>query len=127
MTRVGIVYSAGTSRSLLIFFTGNIASLVVQSQFKKKFGINHLSDTDYADTKGWIVAIATVGAVFGCLGVKAGFSFGETFLTCLHSAPISTTSLDENALCKLLHWSTLGVFSAKDFAMETSADFMYQE
>lgn len=36
--------------------------------FKKRFGLDGLSDTDYSDTKGWIVAIATAGAVFGCLG-----------------------------------------------------------
>ncbi|KAL4908665.1 hypothetical protein BDW74DRAFT_188571 [Aspergillus multicolor] len=33
-----------------------------------KFGIDHLSDDEYAGTKGWIVSIATAGAVFGCLG-----------------------------------------------------------
>ncbi|KAL4738806.1 hypothetical protein BDV11DRAFT_215688 [Aspergillus similis] len=32
------------------------------------FGIDHLSDDEYAGTKGWIVSIATAGAVFGCLG-----------------------------------------------------------
>ncbi|KAL4812525.1 hypothetical protein BDW67DRAFT_193607 [Aspergillus spinulosporus] len=32
------------------------------------FGIYHLSDDEYAGTKGWIVSIATAGAVFGCLG-----------------------------------------------------------
>lgn len=36
--------------------------------FKKRFGLDGLSDKDYSDTKGWIVAIATAGAVFGCLG-----------------------------------------------------------
>lgn len=48
---------------------GNIASLVTQPHFKAKFGIDHLSEEDYADTKGWIVSITTAGAVFGCLGV----------------------------------------------------------
>lgn len=48
---------------------GNIASLVVQHQFKETFGLSTQSDADYANTKGWIVAIATAGAVFGCLMV----------------------------------------------------------
>ena len=47
---------------------GNIASLVTMAVFKKRFGLDDLSDKDYSDTKGWIVAIATAGAVFGCLG-----------------------------------------------------------
>lgn len=34
-----------------------------------KFGVADQSDTQYANTKGWIVSIATAGAVFGCLGV----------------------------------------------------------
>jgi hypothetical protein len=49
---------------------GNIASLVVQAHFKRRFGIDHLSEDEYAGTKGWIVSIATAGAVFGCLGVS---------------------------------------------------------
>lgn len=48
---------------------GNIASLVTQPHFKAKFGIDHLSEDEYANTKGWIVSITTAGAVFGCLGV----------------------------------------------------------
>lgn len=35
--------------------------------FKKRFNLQSLNEKDYADTKGWIVAIATAGAVFGCL------------------------------------------------------------
>ncbi|GAQ46478.1 sugar transporter [Aspergillus niger] len=50
------------------FDEGNIASLVTQPHFKAKFGIDHLSEDDYANTKGWIVSITTAGAVFGCLG-----------------------------------------------------------
>lgn len=50
------------------FDEGNIASLVVQDRFKKTFGVYHQSTAEYANTKGWIVAIATAGAVFGCLG-----------------------------------------------------------
>ena len=36
--------------------------------FKERFGIDNQTDHEYANTKGWIVAIATAGAVFGCLG-----------------------------------------------------------
>ena len=48
---------------------GNIASIVVQSHFKEVFGLNLESEAQYANTKGWLVSIATAGAVFGCLGV----------------------------------------------------------
>lgn len=47
--------------------TGNIASLVVQTVFKNRFGLSKETDEQYANTKAWIVAIATAGAVFGCL------------------------------------------------------------
>ncbi|KAH7362558.1 general substrate transporter [Plectosphaerella cucumerina] len=49
------------------FDEGNIASLVIMDSFKERFGIAHQTDAEYANTKGWIVAIATAGAVFGCL------------------------------------------------------------
>ena len=35
--------------------------------FKERFNIANQTDKEYADTKGWIVAIATAGAVLGCL------------------------------------------------------------
>lgn len=35
--------------------------------FKTRFGIDGQSESEYSNTKGWIVAIATAGAVFGCL------------------------------------------------------------
>ncbi|KAH7031697.1 general substrate transporter [Microdochium trichocladiopsis] len=50
------------------FDEGNIASLVIMDSFRSRFGIAKQSEADYANTKGWIVAIATAGAVFGCLG-----------------------------------------------------------
>jgi hypothetical protein len=50
--------------------TGNIASLVVQSKWKKTFSLDTQSAAEYANTKGWIVSIATSGAVFGCIGVS---------------------------------------------------------
>uniref|UniRef100_A0A4E9E5G7 Major facilitator superfamily (MFS) profile domain-containing protein n=1 Tax=Gibberella zeae TaxID=5518 RepID=A0A4E9E5G7_GIBZA len=49
------------------FDEGNIASLVIMEVFKEHFGIDNQTDHEYANTKGWIVAIATAGAVFGCL------------------------------------------------------------
>lgn len=49
---------------------GNTASIVVQSHFKKVFGLDQQSEDEYANTKGWVVAIATAGAVFGCFGVR---------------------------------------------------------
>lgn len=35
--------------------------------FKNRFGVAHQTDDQYANTKGWVVSIATAGAVFGCL------------------------------------------------------------
>ncbi|EXF82378.1 hypothetical protein CFIO01_01838 [Colletotrichum fioriniae PJ7] len=49
------------------FDEGNIASLVTMAVFKTRFGIDGQSESEYSNTKGWIVAIATAGAVFGCL------------------------------------------------------------
>ncbi|KAG7052062.1 hypothetical protein JMJ77_0002671 [Colletotrichum scovillei] len=49
------------------FDEGNIASLVTMAIFKRRFGIDGQSESEYSNTKGWIVAIATAGAVFGCL------------------------------------------------------------
>ncbi|KAF9878099.1 MFS quinate transporter [Colletotrichum karsti] len=49
------------------FDEGNIASLVTMAAFKERFGIDHQSESEYSNTKGWIVAIATAGAVLGCL------------------------------------------------------------
>jgi hypothetical protein len=43
---------------------------VVQNQFKKVFGLDEESTAQYANTKGWLVSIATAGATFGCLGVS---------------------------------------------------------
>ncbi|KAI0203414.1 general substrate transporter [Astrocystis sublimbata] len=49
------------------FDKGNIASLVSITVFKKTFDLDTQSTGDYANTKGWIVSIATGGTVFGCL------------------------------------------------------------
>lgn len=49
------------------FDEGNIASIVVMTSFKKRFHLTTQSEAEYANTKGWIVSIATAGAVFGCL------------------------------------------------------------
>ncbi|KAJ5052996.1 general substrate transporter [Bipolaris maydis] len=55
------------SDGMLIFDPVNIASIVVQNKFKTEFGVIYETDAEYANTKGWIVSIATAGAVFGCL------------------------------------------------------------
>ncbi|GJN90869.1 hypothetical protein Rhopal_003883-T1 [Rhodotorula paludigena] len=51
------------------FDEGNIARIVVNKHFQQLFGLSTLSASALADAKGWITAIATAGAVFGCLGV----------------------------------------------------------
>lgn len=53
-----------------VTFSGNIASLVVQTKWMQTFNVNNQSTAEYANTKGWVVSIATAGAVFGCLGVR---------------------------------------------------------
>ncbi|PWY94335.1 general substrate transporter [Aspergillus sclerotioniger CBS 115572] len=55
---------SGISRG---FDEGNIACLVVQSQFRIKFGLDQQSPEQYANTKGWIVSIFTAGMALGCL------------------------------------------------------------
>ena len=52
---------------MLTVILGNIASIVVMKSFKQHFHVDHESDAQYANTKGWIVSIATAGAVSGCL------------------------------------------------------------
>ncbi|POY70395.1 hypothetical protein BMF94_6676 [Rhodotorula taiwanensis] len=51
------------------FDEGNIARVIVNKQFLAEFGLSKLSATALADAKGWITAIATAGAVFGCLAI----------------------------------------------------------
>ncbi|KAF3037432.1 hypothetical protein E8E11_002982 [Didymella keratinophila] len=50
---------------------GNIGSVIEQKIFQKAFQIPNQTDAQYANTKGWIVSIATAGAVFGCLACIA--------------------------------------------------------
>jgi MFS family permease len=46
--------------------------------FMTAFGLENQSDDQYANTKGWIISIATAGAVFGCLGcMSATQRFGR--------------------------------------------------
>ncbi|KAK7924025.1 quinate permease [Apiospora marii] len=75
------------------FDEGNIASIVVMPSFKKRFGLDHLSEKEYANTKGWIVAIATAGAVFGCLACiymtqRLGRKFTFQILTMFYIAGV---------------------------------------
>jgi MFS family permease len=46
---------------------GNIASAVIMDVFKRMYDLEDLEGDSYASTKGWIVSMATAGAVFGCL------------------------------------------------------------
>ncbi|CAH0043648.1 unnamed protein product [Clonostachys solani] len=62
------------------FDEGNIASVVVMDIFLSRFGLKNQSDKEFASTKGWIVSIATAGAVFGCLAcVWLTQRFGRKF------------------------------------------------
>lgn len=61
-TPISVQFEEVTERN-----TGNIASVVVMKSFMRKFGLDTLSAAEYANAKGWIVSIATAGAVFGCL------------------------------------------------------------
>ncbi|PYI31684.1 hypothetical protein BP00DRAFT_446297 [Aspergillus indologenus CBS 114.80] len=63
-----VVALAGVSKGFMRV-GGNITSLVSQSHFKARFGLDTQSPTQYSNTKGWIVSIATACAVFGCLWV----------------------------------------------------------
>ncbi|GAA5843239.1 hypothetical protein JCM11251_002257 [Rhodosporidiobolus azoricus] len=49
------------------FDEGNIARVIVNKDFKVLFGLDTLSASALATKKGWITAIATAGATFGCL------------------------------------------------------------
>lgn len=81
---------------------GNIASLVVQDRFKHTFGVHDQSAAEYANTKGWIVAIATAGAVFGCLGVCHRPSLKQVQISdCGCSAPFSTIDMGGDVLYKV--------------------------
>ncbi|PWY67156.1 general substrate transporter [Aspergillus heteromorphus CBS 117.55] len=55
---------AGVGRG---FDEGNIGSLVVQSRFRTKFGLDQQSPEQYANTQGWIVSMFTAGLAVGCL------------------------------------------------------------
>ena len=48
---------------------GNIASVVVMSSFRKEFGWTQLSKTAEANVKGWVISIATAGAVPGAFAI----------------------------------------------------------
>ncbi|GAA6019814.1 hypothetical protein JCM10207_003707 [Rhodosporidiobolus poonsookiae] len=51
------------------FDEGNIARIIVNKHFQDEFGLSKLSPAALADAKGWVTAIATAGAVFGCLSI----------------------------------------------------------
>ncbi|RAH52265.1 sugar transporter [Aspergillus piperis CBS 112811] len=64
LMNIAIFALSGISRG---FDEANIASLVVQSRFRIKFGLGQQSPDEYANTKGWIVSMFTAGMTLGCL------------------------------------------------------------
>ncbi|TKY84705.1 hypothetical protein EX895_005785 [Sporisorium graminicola] len=57
---------------------GNIASVVTMNSFRKEFGWTHLSKTDEANVKGWVISIATAGAVPGAFAsIKLNQMYGR--------------------------------------------------
>ncbi|KAL8343308.1 hypothetical protein RB598_004581 [Gaeumannomyces tritici] len=88
------------------FDEGNIASLVIVPIFRKRFGIDKQSEAEYANTKGWMVAIATAGAVFGCLAcVWLTQRFGRTrtfqFFTLVYIAGVLGQAFSNGNLAAL--------------------------
>ncbi|KAJ9474859.1 MFS domain-containing protein [Pseudozyma hubeiensis] len=66
---------AGTSKGM---DEGNIASVVVMNSFREEFGWNHLSKSAEANVKGWVISIATAGAVPGCFAsIKVNQIYGR--------------------------------------------------
>ncbi|GAA6031819.1 hypothetical protein JCM8097_002006 [Rhodosporidiobolus ruineniae] len=53
------------------FDEGNISRVIVNTDFQKQFGLSQLTASELASAKGWITAIATAGATFGCLFIVA--------------------------------------------------------
>lgn len=57
---------------------GNIASVVVMNSFRKEFGWTTLSKTAEANVKGWVISIATAGAVPGAFAsIKLNQMYGR--------------------------------------------------
>lgn len=57
---------------------GNIASVVTMTSFRKQFGWTHLSATAEANVKGWVISIATAGAVPGAFAsIKLNAMYGR--------------------------------------------------
>lgn len=70
-----IVAFAGVAKGI---DEGNIASVVVMNSFRKQFGWNKLDKTAEANVKGWVIAIATAGAVPGAFAsIKLNQMYGR--------------------------------------------------
>ena len=72
---------------------GNVASIVTMPSFRRDFGLNKMSTTAEADTKGWIISIATAGAVpgaFACIKMNQewGRLWALRFFTVIYFAGV---------------------------------------
>ena len=73
------------------------------SIFKKHFHIDKQTEAQYANTKGWLVAIATAGAVFGCLacvnlGQRLGRKITMLIFTVIYMAGIFGQTFSRGSL-----------------------------
>jgi hypothetical protein len=91
------------------------------------FGLDTQTDHEYANTKGWIVSIATAGAVFGCLGVGIGWLYKDTIADTADSACRSMIDLAAASRYGLQQWCILLEFSGKDFAVAIFLVFMHPD
>ncbi|SPO29093.1 related to transporter (major facilitator superfamily) [Ustilago trichophora] len=70
-----IVAFAGVAKGI---DEGNIASVVTMNSFRKEFGWTTLTKTAEANVKGWVIAIATAGAVPGAFAsIKLNQMYGR--------------------------------------------------
>lgn len=72
---------------------GNVASIVTMPSFRRDFGLNKMSTIAEADTKGWIISIATAGAVpgaFACIKMNQewGRLWALRFFTVIYLAGV---------------------------------------
>lgn len=107
--------------------TGNIASIVVQAHFMKVFGLDQQSEAEYANTKGWIVSIATAGAVFGCFGVSSQNPLRENTMLNYASVFQSRTDSGDDGLYLWPPSSILQASWARGLMEEVFRDYMLRD
>ncbi|GAA5852279.1 hypothetical protein JCM8547_006723 [Rhodosporidiobolus lusitaniae] len=95
------------------FDEGNIARIIVNNDFKHLFGLDVLSASELALKKGWITAIATAGATFGCLFIvglvdRVGRLNALRISTCFYAAGIIGQALSNGNLDALFASRFLG-------------------